>query len=1453
MLCQRYIDLYDHSQRDNREVLGSISITLRELAEDPSFIKKNKEDDVIAINNLRGALLTYEYLPKERHDLDCALILIEFLDDLKKDGDAYKIIVHMIRDIGERYYNLRESNLIEPDGFSVFIGRKKRLANKLWGPSLAEMLQRKKLGENLFDDEEKTEGIRLGDPLSMHVKWAFNHMYKVPYPKKTNTEEDKEEIEIARKHHGIQHVTRAAYYVTVLANLYKKHGDHDAKNLTDDDIKLMQIAMLFHDSAREADGEDKWDHESAILLYCYLTKKINVPHEKAKLIAEAVANKDPDSGKGYFELILNKDNEVAWTWSHHVEGKNIYQKIIHDADCLDIVRVRDHFDARYLDFYKEIASRPENNLAFDEMAELIIETRSLVDIQGDGYKNNQLHIKQQYEQENALQIIEESIQAKQKNKYAILNALGKKLLTTKELSSISLTDYDSPLDLALHEGQIIIRSINFPSKKTMKKRDGTLGKLEVRKVQRNIETPTATKKPNKYKSGNLSRSVTLAGLGAGVYGDAGFVLMNPDQSRFSGVSLDNLASGFGKKSHLKHMPRLSGEQYQIERDELLKTLKRGGSSTQYNKHITRQNELIYDVTRYDAVYYTDDPHSNDKHRRSHPNAHILQAIYLREAYKKQYEDNYITYCDEQKIDRNDAEARVVYEKKYGKSVLPIMYYSGIHNQVKMEPEENFTPENITRLWADMCEDYMKSLALDELTKIDLNEVKVRAMYHITHRAVQKDKKTHYELFVPADSLLSQEIQDDINEAIHLKKQAILIKKHQEFIDIITRKIQYMNDYKIVDLLSNDLKDDANDELVRIIRQCQCLTYLDNEIVNKFKSTIRNAIEVYSIRQYRKDIESVKDIMYFYNKLILLSSVCDVSEQTQDIFIADFQMIIESSLPENDDLIVGVNINKAVMEENAHSVLETMEFIDELCSRDFPLTDKILEKLRRFFNSWTELSLKHSKFCQLEQYVNLLIMANKIGIYDNQTTYSYLQNLPPDWITQQLPGYLEDNHVALSNFMKNIGMNYDDWLSDIFNHEILRVKSFDDPSWADKLNSIAKSLKKCGKVFTYAEREEYMESIYKDVINKLPINIELVVNLLLIEDHFGIVSRFPPRDKVIKAILSKNDIKSIATLICLLAESDKLSEYVDVIKLLPDYKSIMVTAIYYELKKADFEKKNQIYFNSAIQSIDQLMSIDSEMRSRIIDYLLSQDVKKTSFEHLAKQITMLEKNCASCPILDEVSMKNIENKLIIAIEDCFKYHYKRENLTIDHCLNNIVFLFNAMHNYNMSIPKNLIQDYKKLMENQILLLYHGSFTEERKKYSTLLAGYSRFILAPEMDLISNILKNHSYKNLPMAKELKKILNIADRGNLETMLSKYRNIQLILHKYQEPSRIGSHHQKKFKDLGFFDDEVEVSHMQDLCHKIDDILNGKQIAEPLSSRENIPEDQSTKPMTQPPSSAS
>jgi len=130
--------------------------------------------------------------------------------------------------------------------------------------------------------------------------------------------------------HGAMHACRVAMYIPIMAELYRQRG----YEISQEDVKLMMIAALFHDTGRQNDnGNDnpEWEREGERLCYEYLIN-LGVSHHKASQIADSIVNKDSSLDK----------------------RKKIYRKLLKNADCLDVLRSTSWiFDYKYMDYYKE--------------------------------------------------------------------------------------------------------------------------------------------------------------------------------------------------------------------------------------------------------------------------------------------------------------------------------------------------------------------------------------------------------------------------------------------------------------------------------------------------------------------------------------------------------------------------------------------------------------------------------------------------------------------------------------------------------------------------------------------------------------------------------------------------------------------------------------------------------------------------------------------------------------------------------------------------------------------------------------------------------------------------------------------------------------------------------------------------------------------------------------------
>lgn len=567
---------------------------------------------------------------------------------------------------------------------------------------------------------QKTK-MTLQDDIAAHSSLLFKKIYT-----KKHILDEEEQVGVARAIHGVQHVNRVAYYIPVLANLYRRHGDDEAQELTNDDIKLMQIAALFHDAARRKGiDKDDWDHESGLLVYDYFVKILKISDKKARLVAEAIINKEPKEDGRYFQLV-HHNGKLCWEVVQKIK-RNIYHKLIHDADSLDIIRVRQAYNAEYLDFYNQIAE--VNPQARKEMAELICEVRSLIENQGDGYQRQIEDIKKTFENKNGYQRTVEQVTtfASEKNQYRLLSSLYKPNIESLKLNQLRKMEllvkpgaYDKKKKLieenmraALEAGMVFSRGVVDPSAIVQKKdkADETQVELEIRKTLRRRGIATRTKKPNRTKKyGNPNRSVSLLGYGAIPYSASGFIIIDEDKKhkKIKYVSKSNLLSGFGKKRNIQNiLGMLPGyEEKQAKLDDLIWGLEMGGGLNAESK--TLHSEIIYHTDNYDAIYFTSDAVFGNRSKIRgiemgkpfHPHAPLLQAIFLQKEYERQ-----------------------------SGTCLPIFEYSGIHKFIRSQP--NLSEDDIATLWITMCTDFIKeqiNIGFPRLFTMTFDQIKAYSMY-----------------------------------------------------------------------------------------------------------------------------------------------------------------------------------------------------------------------------------------------------------------------------------------------------------------------------------------------------------------------------------------------------------------------------------------------------------------------------------------------------------------------------------------------------------------------------------------------------------------------------------------------------------------------------------------------------------------------------------------------------
>ncbi|WP_448215445.1 hypothetical protein [Endozoicomonas sp. 2B-B] len=163
---------------------------------------------------------------------------------------------------------------------------------------------------------------------------------------------------IAREVHGVQHSCRTAIWAVALLQQRKLHGDRLAWEFPDQMIPLLIKTCLFHDTGREGDEEDtdEWERASADNLREHL-RNFGVDQSLAWQCGEAICHKDNPKG-----------------CEHLPEAIQTLRSLLHDADTLDVMRVRESFYMDRLECFatcKDDQQRQEWRLLAEEVCQVI--------------------------------------------------------------------------------------------------------------------------------------------------------------------------------------------------------------------------------------------------------------------------------------------------------------------------------------------------------------------------------------------------------------------------------------------------------------------------------------------------------------------------------------------------------------------------------------------------------------------------------------------------------------------------------------------------------------------------------------------------------------------------------------------------------------------------------------------------------------------------------------------------------------------------------------------------------------------------------------------------------------------------------------------------------------------------------------------------------------------------
>lgn len=430
--------------------------------------------------------------------------------------------------------------------------------------------------------------------LSIIAQDIYNNYYSKPYPNG-----------MRRTEHGMSHVVRAMIFGTIAYKLMCMSGLATFKS---SDLKLIQIALLLHDSGRQGEGKDLWDKDSAQNIYDYLTKKLGVPSLQALDVAESMLNKDWSEGgqENYQKL----DGSVSTP--EEVRKNQMLRLAIQFGDCIDIYRiVEKKFNWDCVHLYQPGINHPQLKSAIEQLL-----PQSFEFISGTA--------EAEIKDEDSYQALINAL-----NTYPLAKKMFNAQVSRDAIAAL-MTTGDEIKD-AFYGMRLLFRGVTNVSSTYERHEDRphktynashTQAEQEVRKLMRRptIATWARTDSKKYGKTGNPSRSVSLLGVGGTAFTTVGGAVLL-DNVNVIMVSQGNLYTGYGPKAHLKDRPR--NNNFSEEISAIRKYMRSGQAGETHN-------EIVADITTWDCILYSTDNDIPDEPRHS---MRLLHALYLKDVYK----------------------------------------------------------------------------------------------------------------------------------------------------------------------------------------------------------------------------------------------------------------------------------------------------------------------------------------------------------------------------------------------------------------------------------------------------------------------------------------------------------------------------------------------------------------------------------------------------------------------------------------------------------------------------------------------------------------------------------------------------------------------------------------------------------------------------------------------------
>lgn len=609
--------------------------------------------------------------------------------------------------------------------------------------------------------------IEFKDDIRLICDWAYEHFYK------------EKNDGMGSAYHGILHHARCAFYTPVVINLFCRYLQF---TISSELLQQIRIAVVLHDSGRMGEEEDIWQKESGLIVYQVMTEVFNIPPSKAKVFAEAVANKD---AKESYALL----NTETQTWILFSNNPNtlfdanpdsgftkaeiqLLFDVIYEVDCLDGGRAKDNgFDGRYLRFYQKIAR--DNPKAFTEVSELIRDVTSIMQLTGDNRAEKSNEVNHQFEKTGVYELIISAAK-----KYCrLFPLLQERLIPIEELRGLTLVDrkpYDEKAELTAenleacaYAGKVLLRGIRYPSgvrfvqdEKTKETRESTLTEIELHFIGiRKFPCP-----------------VTLFVPGAGFYSQAGLGIANYDEKSLQYMSEVDCHSGPAEYREKVIKDKGLSKNHEEVKSQMANVMFRhqlGSPSCRHptEKTLMTHTEGLYHIKRFNCVWFTKD--------YSYAN---LKKYFCR--FQTPYLHDYSAEFQAVYIQRD-------HERLTGVK-LRLFELSGVHRFVR---QHEFTDDMLCKMWGSMAYEYFK-LFIDAYAFSYCHESVEKIKTMLAYKHIFRARVPYDELKSP-DSNYLEPLKQRVNREIEdAKSRAFLEYQNDKLKSLCEMKVESISDLSI---------------------------------------------------------------------------------------------------------------------------------------------------------------------------------------------------------------------------------------------------------------------------------------------------------------------------------------------------------------------------------------------------------------------------------------------------------------------------------------------------------------------------------------------------------------------------------------------------------------------------------------------------------------------------------